>query len=159
MENFYVSDSEAAWSAGAFDGEGCVMVKVGGARGGDKVRVTVVNTFRAFCDRFRDLYGGSVTVTEMAQYNSRWRTRYTWEASGKSAVRALRNMLPYLLVKRSQAVLALEFADTLRQGVRHPPEVLNRRAEIARLIKEAKSPPEREPHGLQESEPGPPDRR
>lgn len=153
MENQpLVSDVDAAWAAGAFDGEGCVVVVVG-KKSGDRIKVSAPNTDPRFCDNFKRIFGGSVSSVDMSKYNPKWRRQWRWEATGKAARAALERMLPHLCIKAEQARLALEFAATLRQGFTHTPETIARRVEIDRLLRELKkSPPppeksETEEHG------------
>lgn len=111
-----IERDDIIWAAGFFDGEGYVGIsgKPGGAN--YKLRATVTNCDPRPVEEFKRMFGGSVTVTNMAKYNPRARTRYTWEISGRKVSEVLQLLLPFFRDKQEQAELAISFADTLLQG-------------------------------------------
>ena len=62
---------------------------------------------------FVSLFGGT-SVKRLMQYRGKPKVQYTWQASSKTAEMVLREMLPYLLVKKEEAELALQFRATFR---------------------------------------------
>jgi hypothetical protein len=91
-------------SAGFFDGEGCVAIVP--KRHTYKLQVRVSQNDPAVPHMFKDRWGGS--ITEYAQQGQRNRN-WVWVAENASAAQFLEDVLPYLIVKRQQAELALEF--------------------------------------------------
>jgi hypothetical protein len=85
----------------------------------------------------QDYFGGTV-----AQYSSQ-NGQYTWFCCSKTAAVALERMLPYLVVKRDQARLAIEYQTLVpSQGVGSSTGRYNlgRRRELANQIRQLKRP-------------------
>ena len=47
--------------------------------------------------------------------SANWRSEKKWAAQGERAAQVLRFALPYLVIKREQAILGLEFASTIAE--------------------------------------------
>tara|TARA_S200002703_G_scaffold51608_3_gene44848 strand:- start:13231 stop:13554 length:324 start_codon:yes stop_codon:yes gene_type:complete len=76
------------------------------------MRVSVSNTRRGLLDFFAEHFGGRVN-----RYNKRsdkWKDEFRWGINGLPAAEVLNSCLPYLVIKRPQAMLALEFASTIQ---------------------------------------------
>jgi hypothetical protein len=124
-----VSDVEVAWAAGFFDGEGCVGVnRVGGSL---SLQMSVgqknPNTLMTFQERI----GGVGTVRDRQSTTG----CYYWWLTNRPAGEVLTLLLPYLVEKRDQAVLAIEYAATISDkykgpGMGMPSGVRARREEI-----------------------------
>jgi hypothetical protein len=102
------------WAAGFFDGEGCISI--GKAQPQLKyykhnhhytVRLTVYQNIRAPLQIFKELFGGTIKLRPATgkQKNNGW----VWSIGGRGLVAALTQMLPYLIVKKEQAELAIGF--------------------------------------------------
>ena len=112
MQTMFLEPTKAAYLAGLIDGEGTIGV-YGTQKCPRYFRCTVIVTN---CDPvlmawLRELGVGRIDVQRgrLAQHRpvSRWRVEK------REDVRAvLRAVLPYLVVKRAQALLALDFFDT-----------------------------------------------
>lgn len=126
---------ECAYLAGIIDGEGCVGVyhRAGPryGRAGGTARVYVCNTDRRILDWIAERFGGNV-YTSRASTQPGWKTVYAWQATGKPAASVINEVLPYLVAKREQALLALEFIETQTNPGRrgHSDATLARRREI-----------------------------
>jgi hypothetical protein len=57
-------------------------------------------------------FGGSIRWEQRKR--SHWRDRYEWRSTSWDAIRFLEAVLPFLLIKRQQAVLALDFQRSIR---------------------------------------------
>ena len=99
-----IENPEIIWAAGFFDGEGCISF--------NKQR-------RKTCYSFRlDMSLGQITPDPLYVFSSLFggtvskqgKVYYQWHLYGDSASNALQLMLPYLKVKKSQAVLAIEWS-------------------------------------------------
>src|SRR5262252_6649280 len=103
-----------AWAAGFIDGEGCIGIYANASRDGRPVyRLSLTASQHgndAPLERLLSLFGGSITQIQQGK------AAY-WGVTSKKAADAIREMLPYLTVKRKQAELALEFQSRkLKQG-------------------------------------------
>lgn len=105
--------TELAWLAGIIDGEGCIdLSRRSRARAvGYHMRVSVSNTDVRLVARCQQITGlgrvaqlGGETRRRM---RDRWRPCYAWSVSTRQAEDVLRLVLPYLVIKREQADLAL----------------------------------------------------
>jgi len=102
----------AAYLAGILDGEGCVAVRKSGylqRRTGKRVyylhaSVVIVNTYRPVLALFRKFFGGHLRPrTKIA---GRQQT-YSLTVADFKAATLLTSLLPYLRIKKRQAVLTL----------------------------------------------------
>jgi hypothetical protein len=88
---------EKAYLAGFFDGEGCIWLSTSGGKY-FQIHLAVAQKYPAVLDRFVALWGGRVYPDRCA---FRWRPRV------KDMERVLRDLLPYLAEKKTQAILAI----------------------------------------------------
>jgi hypothetical protein len=125
---------ELAWLAGFFDGEGCVSI----ARRPDEklgtVEAQITQRIKEPPEIVRNWFGGSLTDAKTPSDCYRWRAR------GTNALRFYEATLPFLIVKRKQTTLLLEYASTLlkRPGLRVLQEVWQHREHLAVLIAQDK---------------------
>jgi hypothetical protein len=102
----------AQYAAGFFDGEGCVNCATN--RGGSPfVRILIVNTNLEVLERFKETWGGDINKNYKSKEH--WKQAYTWRLSHTSAGLFLEEILPYLIVKKKQSELAIEFIN-IRPG-------------------------------------------
>lgn len=101
------------WAAGFFDGEGSVSIQrlsgpSLGARSGMRytLRLNVPQIVIAPLERLQQLWGGSIRLDKS---RSKGRPLYVWSLTTGAARRMLIEVTPFLLVKRAQAELGLEF--------------------------------------------------
>lgn len=99
-------ETRVIWSAGFFDGEGYVGLGTSAASGNWSVRMSVGQLVREPLDILQGLFGGSICRDRHGP-----KPMYKWACMSNIAARSLREMLPYLTVKRQQAQIALEFHD------------------------------------------------
>jgi hypothetical protein len=122
------SKTELAYAAGIIDGEGCI----GFNKRTDHVvlRVSVGNTDPRLMDWLKTTFGGCVW-SEKQSYAPNAKPRFGWELSAKKAEEFLRLLLPYLILKRERAELALAYRQTVTRGGRKiSHEVEQQRQEI-----------------------------
>lgn len=113
------TELEKAYLAGLLDGEGHIGVTLSKPRGNGEWRthalqVTLANTHIETLAWVKSVWGGTLhTRTQPCQRvpigNSQW--------TSAAAASLLKEILPYLRVKRSQALLGLQFAE-MAQGPR-----------------------------------------
>lgn len=108
--------AEPAYMAGFFDGEGCIRVNKTLSRGVICYHLiaTVANNDRSILDSYKEIYGGDVRKKGK-------RECFSWSLFNKNIIeKFLLDILPYLVVKREEALAAMEY---IRLGVKkHCPE-------------------------------------
>lgn len=124
---------ELAWAAGFIDGEGYI----GTSDCTRKTDKSGVRRFSAVVDvsqvkpepiyKLQQLLGGNVRA-----FNTAYGVHHTWRLYGDNTIAALRLVIPYLVNKRRQAELVIEFQSTKRKwiGERIPQELHIRREAI-----------------------------
>jgi hypothetical protein len=128
MKGVSVSRAGIAYCAGLFDGEGCILLAKHHTYQGQKetaygrqpnyrYRMDIrLNQTRPESVAFmQEVLGGTVYFLPKGYgpkkdkiYSGRWH----WEMADAVAAQALKAMLPYLLIKKAEAVLAIKFQAT-----------------------------------------------
>jgi len=110
-----MEDTKLAYSAGFFDGEGCCTITSTKAsatrRAYHRPRVAVVNTVYASLLQYYKRWGGS--ICKVSHSENKHKDCYIWSIySARKVKRFIIDILPYLRIKRKQALLLLAFCDT-----------------------------------------------
>jgi hypothetical protein len=109
---------QLAYWAGFFDGEGAVWLAVRqDARASHpqvQLKVAVSNTHRGIVEQLATAFpppAGRAVASFLGGPKDKVKRRqqYKWEMSGDHAYRFLKRVLPWLVVKRDQALLAVQF--------------------------------------------------
>ena len=144
-----ITQSDLAYAAGLFDGEGCVNIYHCKARKNGPLhhvlRTTVAMTDRATIEWLRSKFGGPIHSTH---HYPRHRELWVWALNAKKAGRFLQLIRPYLKTKATECWLALEYLAqrTLYRGGRQggrgrlPAEELALREGYCLALREAKTP-------------------
>lgn len=111
--------------AGVIDCDGAIWIGADKSRNRKHplytLRISVSNTRPKLLHFFAEQFGGRVLRYE--KKSDKWRNEYRWAKSGTPAADVIRHCLPYLVIKREQALIALEFASTILEGSnRHIPD-------------------------------------
>lgn len=104
-------DTEIAYLAGFFDGEGFIIICRDKTRLGNpnyKLRIGASQVVGTPIYLLRDRFGGLIQTHN--NKNPKHRAIFTWQAHSQKAVAALEEMLPYMTVKKEQALFALSWA-------------------------------------------------
>lgn len=118
-----------AYVAGFFDGEGCIQIPCN-ERGNYSLRINVCQKSEAVLQYIRSRLGGEIS-------DGRGVKILYWH--GFNALPVLELILPWLVVKKSQAELAIEFGHTIvARGTPVGSIVNSRRAEIANEVRRLK---------------------
>jgi len=105
--------TDAAYLAGIIDGEGSIMVL--SKRDTCIIKISVANTFVGLIEWLTEVTGiGSVVMT--ARASEKHKTGYHWQCYSEAAESLLKQILPYLRIKRAQAELALSVQERLRDA-------------------------------------------
>lgn len=98
------------WLAGFFDGEGCINITVAGKHRRCILRLYIVNTDYAVLSRIQQQYGGLLSQRKHKKY-PKWKPSCAVCWTNQQAADLLKQIGPYLLLKKRQLELALEFLD------------------------------------------------
>jgi len=113
--------------AAYIDGEGCISL----ARHRNvymAVRVTIFNTDKRLIEWLGEHFGGHVVVRRSK--NIRHKTGYGWCVSSKAAAYVIRNCHPYLILKKEQANVALDFISTISNAISNNADLVHERRNI-----------------------------
>jgi len=113
-----VSKLTIQYVAGLFDGEGCVNIYqtkkgVKKDRIGYELTATIYNTYFEIIKRLKETFGGYglTRKRERVRNGENWKTSYEWKLSCSKAKDFLKKLLPYLIIKKEQAKIAIEFQE------------------------------------------------
>ena len=113
-----VSEIDWARLAAYIDGEGCI--RIAGVRGATPysrrvlyVEVTVTNTDIRLADWLRRTFGGSTHINNKRANQAKWSPATAWVVGSQHASKILERCLPYFIIKREQADVALAFQRTI----------------------------------------------
>lgn len=113
--------TDKAWAAGFIDGEGYLHLQPVSRRRSDgyrnrKPRIEVAQANLVPLYKLRSMFGGS--IVKIKRYGDvKRKTAWRWDLCGGRPVRrAVKCVIPYLTVKHWQALLLLEFIETMKLG-------------------------------------------
>ena len=111
-----LSETEKAWMAGFTDGEGCIticcQIRKNRPSPSHRVFIAISNTRKIALDIFKSNYKGEIYETNEKRKNKagmNWANAWGWYCPVSSSLAFLNDILPYLKIKREQALIALEF--------------------------------------------------
>lgn len=126
--------------AGAIDADGCVsVVKMAQTVRGKSLRydarLQLTNTNLHFLESVQAQYGGHIKVANRGINTSpKWKIGYHLCWGTKSSESVIRQILPYLIIKKARAELALQLRSTMGhyvgQGGKLPQETIEKRESI-----------------------------
>lgn len=95
-----------AYYAGYFDGEGYVGTTKTN-KGAIALRCVIGSTDPVVLYELKEIYGGYLLTTN--RNPEKWKRQWHWQISSRMAATFLRDVLPYLRIKKNQAILGLEY--------------------------------------------------
>lgn len=113
-----------AYMAGLIDGEGCICMTKGlSSRKASgvtyKVRLTICNTSIVLLDWLVANFGGNYTAKPIKKgMELKHSKSYNWNIHCEKAGHVLEMVLPYLVVKKQQAILVLAYRDIQKLGIK-----------------------------------------
>lgn len=109
---------QKAYLAGIIDGEGCIRICKQRPRAINRdystiyfLRIEVRMVDREAIDFLKSVFGGGVYVYK--NHKSSKPVIFDWIVSHRNAVKIIKDIYPYLRVKKNQADLALKFSETI----------------------------------------------
>ncbi len=124
---FVLTELEKSYLAGLIDGEGSVTItkRMRWATTGTyqyNLQVIVSNTSLKLLGWLKQKLpgAGSYTHNRFSEAHPHWRLSFTFQLNGKGAWEFLKLIEPYLVIKKEQAVLGIEFGLTkgFQQGLK-----------------------------------------
>lgn len=109
--------------AGLFDGEGYITIdhrrKMSHRVERCQIKCGISLVYKPLIEQLADQFDGIVNVNDSAhRKNPRNRIVYAWVASSTVAVKFIRDVHPFLIIKRAQADLALQLQDNIDEHFR-----------------------------------------
>lgn len=122
MAQSIMLETDLAWVAGFFDGEGSLNLSLRQHRGGRQgkywvVRARVANTHGLSIKHLQEIFGFG-RIRTMPGQSIRHRPVYEWAVEAKSAEIFLKAIVPYSVTKKEQIQLAIFGADLRRNSPR-----------------------------------------
>ncbi len=102
--------------AGLVDGEGCIALSRPSHRCSMQLTLCIAMCHRPIIELLTAQYGGDFRVRERTGNRRR---QFTWLCHGERALNLVKEMLPYLIVKKEEALLviqAIEYRKSLPRG-------------------------------------------
>lgn len=135
-----MNDIDLAYAAGLIDGEGCIQIikhTDKNCRRGYKwwLNVTVSMCDREAVDFLRSCFGGCIYTPKRLTIKNR--EIYRWSITTRQAGEFLDQILPYLIVKKELANIAVKFQQMRYLGSRKSLSYLNEQDQIGEQFKEA----------------------
>ncbi len=126
-----MTEAELAYAAGIIDGEGSFYIHErppyrSSVSPSHTLSVSVSNTDRRMLDWMHERFGGTILVNKPPT-NRAWSQAYQWRVSSRLAVTFIDQIYPYLVCKREQADIAVEFAAIKHTGYPLSAEVIEAR--------------------------------
>jgi len=102
-----IQDTDLAYAAGFFDGEGCIMIAKNGA-----VDVRITNTALNVLQKLQSVFGGNIG-NRTQRVNKK---QYSYCFYGDNAIEFIKKIKPFLVEKLPQAETILEYYE-LRNNI------------------------------------------
>lgn len=102
-----INSNELAYIAGFFDGEGCIRANTKTS----SLMIAASNTVKAPIEFIKKVFGGAIYERKYLREDTlSIKVVYRWVMQSEPAVEVLEMLLPYLIVKRKQAMLGIQLA-------------------------------------------------
>lgn len=134
--NELIPEKELAYIAGLVDGEGSVLIEPSSDRT-FRVELQIVNTDKRMIDFVKESLGiGRIHPTPIK--GGRKKILWRWNLVNNHATLVMKLLLPYLVIKKEQALLCIQYRKEYRNlhTVSNKNEVIRRRKELYFKVKE-----------------------
>ena len=113
-----ITVAELAWLAGIIDGEGSIGAmsqhhKTENKTSTYRIRLRVTNTHKGLIEWLR-LKIGFGTISPIKKVKEHYKQGYELSWTNQRAINIIRQIYPYMIIKRVQAEIAFEFDETLK---------------------------------------------
>ena len=132
-----------AYWAGILDGEGCIYFTYNFSKRRNichTLAINIANTFKSILDIGRIDFGIGFVRKRKNRNEQKWQDVYEWDIKGRSACEFLELLLPYLVIKKEQAELAIYYFKNVKnmRGMKADEEQIQWRQEIVNKISQLK---------------------
>jgi len=109
------TDTDLAYVAGLFDGEGSIVIGVSKRKRSDRIvpnhwlQVGIGICEKSLVDWLHSEFGGHITSNGKTKEQGAKRQSWTWRVMSNEGAAFLSSILNYLRIKKEQAELAIEF--------------------------------------------------
>lgn len=112
-----MSLTQCAYLAGMIDADGSMGI-YGSSKSKlrNRLRMTVANTHEVMLDWLVLVTGVGAVIPRPSQ-GSTFKQQFDWVVTGESATSVLEQSLPYMIVKRDRALVAIEYQEGLKDPV------------------------------------------
>jgi len=114
-----LTEIEKAYLAGLVDGEGCLNISVRQSEAGHSpfisCRLFVAGTYAPLADWLLNHVGGHVNWVVRSKPRVGWKSEFIWKVGGLAALELAELLLPYLVVKRQQALIFKAWVEVGKQ--------------------------------------------
>lgn len=113
-----------AYLAGIIDGEGSIMLWMNKGdpkiRGQFNLRINVSSTTKCLIDWLTDNFGGNSYELNAPSRKAHphWKQQYIWEVKKPDLLPFMKQIHPYLLIKKSHCEIAIKFRETFAKRER-----------------------------------------
>lgn len=119
---FKSKEAKLGYIAGFLDGEGSIIIcrsrlRKGKFYEGVQLRVSITNTNVEVLLLLKQEFGGTILKRKTPKPFQRKDT-YDWVVTHQKAAKFLRKIVPYLIIKKQQALLGIKLQKPKKQGVR-----------------------------------------
>lgn len=119
------SQAEIIYTAGLFDGEGCVHIRVptisNGRRSLNQLNCILSSTNKEIAFWLKERYQGTVRCRPTPTSQPNRKVQWEWTVVSQQALEFLTLIVPYLRIKKAQAELAIEFQQAKKHTYRSHP--------------------------------------
>lgn len=135
---------DLAWLAGIIDGEGSIFVMKQKRNDRERdtnyiLRISVDSTDPYMAEECLKIAGG-VKIQQASDKRPNCSDRLKWQINGSQASKLLKELLPYLRVKKHQAEIAIDFQDSTKKHWKHmKKEDYEKQEKLYFALKQAKS--------------------
>ena len=137
-----MKEVDLAWAAGFFDGEGCVHLTRRQRKKSKNIeyelRLSIAQAVKLPLEKWEILFGGQITIINPKNEINKF---FIWQVSSLDTLKILKLLEPYLILKKEQANVALEFEKLyIGKGNRNKltEENINKRQALYLRLKELK---------------------
>jgi len=141
-----LTEAQKAYLAGFFDGEGCIHIgtyppgvySASTISPFHQLSIMLGNTNKLILEHICSLLSAG-NIQRVEGKNSRTRPYYQWRIHGRKALEFLELIKPYLILKKKEAALAIEFQSGKRNHLGGhkalSPEIIQKRTDLAERLK------------------------
>ena len=132
MVQLGMKKTELAYLAGIIDGDGFISIRPVNNTRKIAIHIGVVSTDLPLLEWIVERFGGYVYHRPAPKKKPHWKTKYEWRLQHQHIVPVLKSIMPYLIIKKEHARLAIKFRETYRCIYRPLPDsIYQKRLAIA----------------------------